>query len=230
MEYPKHIAFIPDGNRTWAKEHWLTSMEWHYAGFQRAIDLARYLFEKTPVDVFTLWGLSTENLKKRSESELSYLFTLYENVTEALYDMMRKYQVNFRVAGDLSGLPQNLQDFLLQKQQAFTFDSPKVFVLAVNYGGQDEILRGVKKLIDRGEEITKENLEKDMDFWNLPVVDLVIRTKQQFTKRLSGFMLWWIWYAQLYFTDLFCPDFTVDELEKALIWWNSTLDTQNFGK
>ncbi len=230
MQYPKHIAFIPDGNRTWAKEKWLSQMEWHYAGFQRAIELATYIFEKTPIEVFTLRGLSTENLKKRSESELHYLFQLYEKITEDLYEMMRIQQVNFRVAWDISKLPDDLRNFLEQKQQEFSFPSQKTFVLALNYGGQDEILRGMQKLTLSGEDITKENLEKYLDFWWLPTVDLVIRTKQKLAQRLSGFMLWWIGYAELYFTDLYCPDFSVSELEKAIAWWNSTLESQNFWK
>ena len=67
-----------------------------------------------------------------------------------------------------------------------------------------------------------------MDFGGLPTVDLVIRTKQKLAKRLSGFMLRWIGYAQLYFTDLYCPQFTVDEFDKAVEWRNSSLESQNF--
>jgi undecaprenyl diphosphate synthase len=100
----------------------------------------------------------------------------------------------------------------------------------VNYWWQDEILRAMKKLADSWDEITKENLEKYMDFGWLPTVDLVIRTKQKLAKRLSGFMLRWIGYAQLYFTDLYCPQFTVEEFNKAIQWRNDTLWTQNFWK
>lgn len=230
MEYPRHVALIPDGNRTWAKERWLEQMEGHLAWFQRAIDLAMHLFEKTPIEVFTLWGLSTENLKQRSEYELSYLFKLYETITEELYDMMKKNLVNFRVVWDITKLPQDLQDFLTKKQREFSFDSSKHFVLALNYGWQDEILRAIRKLSHTWEDITKENFEKYLDFAWLPNVDLVIRTKQKLAKRLSGFMLRWIWYAQLYFTDLYCPDFTIEEFNHALMWWNTTLSSQNFGK
>ena len=163
--------------------------------------------------------------------ELNYLFDLYKKITENLYDMMRKNHVNFRVAGDMSQLPNHLVDFLNKKESEFTFsDSWKTFVLAVNYGWQDEILRAISKLEDSWEDVNKKNLEKHMDFWWLPTVDLVIRTKQKLAKRLSGFMLWWIWYAQLYFTDLYCPQFTVDELNKAIDRWNDSLDSQNFWK
>lgn len=231
MNYPKHVALIPDGNRTWAKEQWKSGLEWHLEWFQRAIELAIHIFEKTTIDVFTLRWLSTENLKNRTEVELAYLFDLYKKITETLYDVLRKNQVNFRVAGDKMQLPDHLVSFLDEKEKEFRFpDSSKTFVLAVNYGGQDEIIRAIKKLNDSWESITKENLEKFMDFGGLPTVDLVIRTKQKLAKRLSGFMLWWIGYAQLYFTDLYCPDFTVEEFEKAINWWRDSLWSQNFWK
>jgi undecaprenyl diphosphate synthase len=102
--------------------------------------------------------------------------------------------------------------------------------LAVNYWWQDEIIRAMKKLKDSWEEVNKENLEKYMDFGWLPTVDLVIRTKQKLAKRLSGFMLWRIGYAQLYFTDLYCPQFTVEEFNKAIERRNSSLGSQNFWK
>ena len=231
MQYPKHVALIPDWNRTRAKELWKTSFEWHLEWFQRCIELAIHIFENTSIDVFTLWGLSTENLKNRTKMELNYLFDLYKRITENLYEMMRKNHVNFRVAWDRTQLPDHLVKFLNEKESEFKFsDSSKTFVLAINYWGQDEILRAMNKLKDSWEVISKENLEKYMDFWWLPTVDLVIRTKQKLAKRLSGFMLWRIGYAQLYFTDLYCPQFTIQEFNKALEWWNGSLESQNFGK
>lgn len=229
MNYPQHIAIIPDGNRTRAKEKGLPGSLGHLQGFHQMIELANYIFTQTPIKVFTLWGLSTENLTNRGEEELNYLFDLYQKITEDLYQLFLEQKVNFRVAGDISALPNSLQEFLNQKMQEYTFsESEKCFVLAVNYGGQDELIRGIKKLTAAGEEISAENLEKYLDFAGLPTVDLVIRTKQQLAKRLSGFMLWWIGYAQLYFTDLYCPDFNIPELQKALARYNATLGTQNF--
>ena len=195
------------------------------------IKIAQYIYTQTDIEVFTLWGLSTENLTNRTQQELDYLFDLYKQITENLYELFRQEKVNFRVAGDMDWLPQDLVDFLEQKQDEFNYpESKKTFVLAVNYGGQDEILRAMKKLVANGDTISKENLEKYSDFWGLPPVELVIRTKQQLAKRLSGFMLWWIGYAQLYFTDLYCPDFTVKELQKALDWYEQSFESQNFGK
>ena len=141
---------------------------------------------------------------------------------------MENYQVNFRMAGNKSQLPSDLLNFLEEKEEKFRFNSSKTLVLAINYGGQDEIIRAAQKLQKQYQEITKESLESTMDFWGLPTVDLVIRTKQKLAKRLSGFMLRRIAYAQLYFTDLYCPEFTVDELKKALKRYDQSLETQNF--
>ena len=129
------------------------------------IKIAQYIYIQTDIEVFTLWGLSTENLTNRTQQELDYLFDLYRKITENLYELFRQERVNFRVAGDMEGLPHDLVDFLEQKQDEFKYpESKKTFVLAVNYGGQDEILRAMKKLVASGDVISKENLEKYLDF------------------------------------------------------------------
>jgi len=230
MNYPKHVAVIPDWNRTRAKEKWLASFMWHFEWFKRLTEIATYIFTQTPIQVFTAWGLSTENLKNRSKEELKYLFELYKKVPQDLFDMMKKNKVNFLLAWDISKLPQHLTDFLTSKIKELTFNTNKFFVLAINYWWQDEILRWIQKLFKKKEDPTKENLEKYLDFGWLPPVELVIRTKQKFAKRLSWFMLRWIGYQQLYFTDLYFPDFTVDEFKKALSWFNQRIKTQNYWK
>ena len=146
-------------------------------------------------------------------------------------DVFHKNHVNFRIAWDMSELPDNLVNFFIEVMEEFNYpDSKKTFVMAINYWWQDEILRAMKKLSDSWDEISQENLEKYMDFGWLPTVDLIIRTKQKLAKGLSGFMLRWIGYAQLYFTDLYCPEFTVDEFKKAIIRWRDSLWSQNFWK
>lgn len=231
MQYPKHVALIPDWNRTWAKERWKMGIEWHLEWLRRCEELSTYIFENTDVEVFTVWWLSTENLKNRTQDELNYLFGLYKKTSEDMKDVFRKNHVNFRVVWDMDKLPDELVEFFNEKMEEFKYlDSNKTFVMAINYWWQNEILRAIKKLCDSWCEINQENLEKYMDFWWLPTVDLVIRTKQKLAKRLSWFMLWRIWYAQLYFTDVYCPDFTVDEFEKAIARWRDSLGSQNFGK
>lgn len=137
-------------------------------------------------------------------------------------------------------MPQKLQDYFAKRiEETKDYLGEKAFVLAVNYGGQDEIVRGVNKMIaaekeniqkNELKEITKEKLSQYLDFGDLPNVDLVIRTKGAMAKRLSGFMLWWLGYAQLYFTEKKCPDLMVSEFNKSLEWYDSVIQYQNFGK
>lgn len=228
--YPKHVAIIPDWNRTWAKERGFPSFVGHLEWFNKAADIWKYIFTQTPIQVYTLWWLSTENLKNRSKEELNYLFELYKKIPTDLFDILKKEKVNFMVAWNPNGLPQHLLNFLEEKKKELTFDTNRYMVLAINYGWQDEILRGIKRLLENNETPTKENLEKYMDFWKLPYVNLVIRTKKKLAQRLSWFMLWRIWYAQLYFTEKYFPDFTVEEFKKALQWYDSTVNTQNYWK
>ena len=231
VNYPKHVAIIPDWNRTWAKKHWFPSFSGHLQWFNRVVEIWTYVFEETPIEVYTVWWLSTENLKNRSEEELSYLFELYKKIPKDLFEMLAKNKVNFRLAWNRKWLPDHLLDFLDYKIKELTFkDSSKYMFLAINYWWQDEILRAMKKVCKNNEEATKENLEKYMDFGNVPHVELVIRTKQKEAQRLSWFMLWWIWYAQLYFTPIHCPELTIDEFKKALEWYSQTVKTQNFWK
>jgi len=231
INYPQHVAIIPDGNRTWAKEKWFPKFAWHLEWFNKIVEIWKYIFEQTPIKVYTVWWLSTENLKNRSKDELEYLFELYKKIPTDLFDMLEKNKVNFRIAWNRNWLPKHLLDFLDEKINKLTFpESNRYMFLAINYGWQDEILRAMEKLCENNLKPTKENLEKFMDFWNVPPVQLVIRTKQKYAKRLSGFMLWWIWYAQLYFTDLYCPELTIDEFKKALEWYSETSKTQNYWK
>ncbi len=159
MNYPKHVALIPDGNRTRAKGLGKDGLEGHLEGFQRSIDITQYAFTYTPIQVVTFWGLSTENLQNRSEAELAYLFEIYKKITDDLYDFLFQKQINLRVVGNKSQLPDHLVEYLEKQEQELKFDTPRTSVLAINYGGQDEILRAAQSLQTQGITIDKESLE-----------------------------------------------------------------------
>jgi len=240
MIYPRHIAIIPDGNRTWAKMQGLPSFIWHAKGFDRVVELTKYIFTNTPIEALTVWWLSTENLKNRSKEELDYLFDIYKKWWKSLEEFLQENKINFKWVGSEKWLPQDLVDYLRNLENKYKFDvsKPKWCVVAVNYGGRDEIIRWINKLLHDFsrlgprfyDEIDEELFSKYLDFADLPPIDLVIRTKWKMAKRLSWFMLWWIWYAELYFTDKFFPDFDVDELNKALKRFNEITKHRNFGK
>lgn len=231
MENPKHIWIIPDWNRTRAKEKWMSSFIWHMEWFNKVKDIVKHVFKKTNIDVITIWWLSTENLTNRSKKELDYLFNLYKKIPWNLFKVMEKCKVNFKLVWNKWELPWHLVDFMNKQEEELNFpDSNKYLILALNYWWQDEIIRWMKRLKKEKLEISQENLEKCMDFWGLPKLDLVIRTKQKLAKRLSWFMLWRIWYSQLYFTDIYCPELTIDEFNKAIERYKQTKATQNHGK
>lgn len=231
MEYPRHIGIIPDGNRTRAKSKWMSWFIWHMEWFNRIKDIADYVFKKTEIEVITIWWLSTENLENRSKKELEYLFQLYKKIPWNLFKTMEKYKVNFKLVWNKKQLPKHLIDFMQKQEENLHFpNSNKHLVLAINYWWQDEIIRWIEKLQENKLELNVENLSKCMDFGNLPNVELVIRTKQKLAKRLSGFMLWRIGYAHLYFTDLYCPELTIEEFKKSLERYKQIKKTQNHGK
>ncbi len=239
MIYPKHIAIIPDGNRTWAKEKWLPKLVWHTKWFENVVNITKYVFSNTPVKVLTVWGLSTENLKNRPQDELDYLFQIYKNWQNDLEDFLRENKINFKWVWSEKGLPKDLVDFFREKEKRLKFeDSDRWSIVAVNYWGRDEIVRGVNALLNDVkklwpkffEEIDEDILSKYFDFADIPPVELVIRTKWKMAKRLSWFMLWWIGYAELYFTDKYFPDFWIEDLNKAIQWFNKIYEYRNFWK
>lgn len=230
MKYPKHIAIIPDGNRTWSKANGVSVFEWYLKSVETTVDITRYIFSQTDIDVFTGWWMSTENLKKRPDAETNYLFELYKVCGEAIDDILAEYKVNFKRIGNPAWISSDFLEYLTSQTAKFNFpDSPKTMIFAINYGGRDEIVRWVQALIDAGQELTEEAISSSMDLANIPPVDLVIRTKGDISRRLSGFMSWWISYAELYFTPTLYPILSTDEVAQAITWFDSISENRNFG-
>jgi len=233
MHYPKHIAIIPDGNRTWAKNNWHEQIAGHLEGQKTSIKLLKHIFEKTTVEVATIRWLSTENAKKRSQEELEYLYGIYKYALDQVDDLLKTMKISFRWIGSTIGMPQNVIELLQSRSEMHSYDSWKAMVLAMNYGWKDEIVRGVQKMMNAwvsSEDVTEETLWSYLDCWDLPPIDLVIRTKGKLAKRISWFMTRWIGYAELFFTNVLFPDFNEAELDKALVWYDSIKDERNFGE
>lgn len=235
MNYPRHIAIIPDGNRTRAKERDLPSILWHKAWYERAKEIAMYALWKTPIEVLTLRWASTENIQERSQEELSYLYEIYKTITTDMGEFYDNNGIGIKWIGAEQGLPQDLIDFFHEQEQRFVSKNGKYVIIAVNYGWRDEIIRGIQKYIHEkwAEDINQLNetiLSTYMDLWDIPPVEFVIRSKGEVAKRLSWFMTRWIGYAELYFFDKYFPDFTVDELKRSLSRFDSVVDHRNFWK
>jgi len=222
---PKHIAIIPDGNRRWAKKKGLPTFEGHrFAAENTLLKLVDKLLQ-LKIKYFTFWALSTENLLKRSSKEIKNLFSLMEYFLRQKGDELNKKNIKIKVIGDLKKLPTHLQkeiEKIIKKTEKNTMMD---VILAINYGGRDEIVRAIKKIKDV-KTINKENFDHYLDTAGIPPPDLIIRTGGE--KRLSGFMLWQSEYSELYFTDVYFPDFNPQELEKAIN--NYLLRQRRFGQ
>jgi len=233
MNYPKHIAIIPDGNRTRAKENKKTSFQGHQEWYNRAIELAEYLIKNTSVNILTYWWLSTENTLKRGDDELEWLYVLFQLVTERLRKTLKENRINLRWIGKSEHLPEDLVSFFQKTENEFNYWSEKYLCIAINYGWRDEIIRWIKSRSETNGnigELTEESFSEHLDFSGLPAVDLVIRTKGKKASRISWFMLWRIGYAELFFSPLYFPDFSTEKLDEALERFHERVEYRNFGK
>lgn len=220
-----HIAIIPDGNRRWAKQNNLPTVKGHYEGslnFERVVDL----LPEFGIDILTIWALSTDNMTQRAQEEVSALWKLLRDFAKdkKRHAKMINHGIKITLIGNIKAIPEEVQRDLMILVNATKDCSKYILQIAINYGGQDEILRAVKDIVSSGLEITKENFENCLDTLYAP--DLIIRTGGH--QRLSGFLLWHSGYSELYFTNVFWPDFDKTELAKAIEFFNT--QQRNFGK
>lgn len=209
---PKHVAIIPDGNRRWAKERGLPTLEGHRRGaenFEKLVDTANEM----GIEVLTGWFFSTENWK-RSENEVNYLFQLVRDFTDKYRKKCVEDQIRFRHFGRRDRLPRDLVKSI-EDTEAESKDFKNFTVGAcMDYGGHDELVRTIKKLQEKGLEPTEENIEANLDTFDVPNPDLIIRTSGE--QRLSGFMSWQTHYAEFYFAEMHFPDFGPEEFKNAI--------------
>lgn len=209
---PKHVAIIMDGNRRWAKKRGLPAFEGHRKGadaFEKLVGKARNM----GIKCISTWAFSTENWK-RSKGEVKKLFELIEKMARKYEDRCGKEKVRFVHLGRRDRIPTTLRDLILKAEEETKDFTDFTLVLAIDYGGHNELIRAIDKLTKDGKKITPENIEKNLDTAELPQIDYIIRTGGE--KRLSGFMSWQCAYAELYFTDTFFPAFTPKKFEEAI--------------
>ncbi len=212
----RHLALIVDGNRTWATQKGLPKFLGHTEGVKMLKRIIKAASKKN-IPYLTAWLLSTENLQ-RAEDELKHLFSLFITFNDK---ELTENNVQLRAIGDLSRVPENVQNKVKELQEKTKNNTGMVLNLAIAYGGRDEIVRATKKIIEAGlqpGEITENTFEKFLDTAGIPEVDLVIRTGGH--QRLSGYFPWQCTYAELYFTDTRFPDFSPEELDKAIEWFS----------
>jgi len=210
---PKHIAIIMDGNGRWAKMRGMPRYKGHQEGVKVTKDIVRYC-SKIGVPFITLYVFSTEN-KKRSSEEVGFLMGLIKQHLKAELQFYADNNIRVLHIGDLSGLPSAVQEEIIvvrEKTKDYTGSS---VVLAINYGGKDEIVRSIRNLLpEQLVNMTEADFSLCLDTKDIPPVDLVIRTGGE--KRLSNFLLWQCAYSELYFSDKYWPDWTTEDLQIAI--------------
>lgn len=212
---PLHIGIIMDGNGRWAQKRGLARTAGHKEGLETAKKIVKAC-ANAGIKYVTLYTFSTENWK-RAQEEVGYLMGLIKGHLRSEFEFYKANGIRIEHLGDLKGLPEDVQaEIINAKEETKNFTGLTV-VLAINYGGRDEIIRSVKKIIEKqidSDSLTEKSISDNFDIPELPDVDFLIRTGGE--KRLSNFLLWHSAYAELCFTDTLWPDYTEDELIENL--------------
>ena len=210
---PKHIGIIMDGNGRWAKKRGMPRNVGHRAGAETLKKIVTYC-DKIGIKTVTAYAFSTENWKRPKE-EVDSLMSLHkEYLSNAERDLGGKNAV-IRVIGDRSALSEDIQQRILETEE-FTKDRTGVVLnLALNYGGRDEIVHAVNKLLREGKtEITERDISEKLYEPEIADVDLIIRPSGEY--RLSNFLLWESAYTEFWFDNVLWPDFTEKHLDRAI--------------
>lgn len=203
---PEHVAIIMDGNGRWAKKRGLPRTAGHKEGLTSAKKIVAAA-AKLGIKYVTLYTFSTENWK-RAQEEVGYLMSLIKGHLRAEFEFYKKNGIRVEHIGDLDGLPADVKSEIINAKKDTEHFTGTTCVLAINYGGRDEIVRGIKKILAEGvsvDSVTEELVSKSLDIPYLPPVDLMIRTGGE--ERLSNFLLWQCAYAEFIFTDTLWPDY-----------------------
>lgn len=223
--YPDHIAIIMDGNGRWAKERKLPRTFGHKIGVKVAENIIDYAIDRK-LKYLTLYAFSTENWQ-RPEDEVSSLMSLFDDYAEKVInryysDETGKYKsLYIRFLGDISVLSNSIRKKIDTIESLNKERIPETVInIAVNYGGRHEITNAVNCFIEKnpGRHITQSDIAENLYFREQPEPDLIIRTGGEM--RLSNFMLWEAAYSEFYSTAVYWPDFTKEELDKAVIDFN----------
>ena len=207
---PLHVAITMDGNGRWATQRKLPRSAGHDKGLHTVKAIVKAAAD-LGIKHLTLYIFSTENWK-RTQAEVGFLMNLIHTHLRQELNFYKENGIKLNHIGDLSALPEGIQQDITQAiEDTKEFDG-MTLNLAINYGGRDEIIRGIKKIIAKGtksDEITEQLISSSLDMPDSPDVDLLIRTGGE--KRLSNFLLWHIPYAEQIYIDTLWPDYTVED-------------------
>jgi undecaprenyl diphosphate synthase len=228
---PQHIAIIMDGNGRWAKQKGMPRVWGHRSGVKSVREVTEAAAE-IGVRYLTLYAFSTENWSRPPAEVTALMSLLVETIRGEIRDL-NKNGVRLMAIGDLSALPKNSYDTLLEGMEATRNNTRVTLVLALNYSAKWEILRATRILAEKARDgqldpakIDEQAFESALSTHDIPDPELLIRTSGE--TRISNFLLWQIAYAELYFTPVFWPDFGREALFEAILNYQGR--ERRFGK
>ena len=226
MNVPKHIAIILDGNRRWARHRGLPTLLGHKEGVEAIKRVVRRASELN-IENLTFFCFSTENFNREKE-EVDYLFDLFRDIKN-LKENFKKHDYKFHHTGDKSMLPQDIIDIINEVEEDTKHCTKGIVNLAIAYGGRNDIVNAARRIVKekvKPEDITEESFKNYLTTGEMPDVDLLVRTSGE--KRISGFMLYNMAYAELYFVKKHWPSFTGKDIDEYIIEYQSR--HRRFGK
>ena len=223
MKIPAHIAIILDGNGRWAKAKGMPRNYGHAQGSKNVERICEEAY-RMGVKYLTVYAFSTENWN-RPKDEVDALMKLLRNYMKTCLKTAAKNDMKVRVIGDKTGLDEDIRNRIAELEEATKDNGGLNFQIALNYGSRDEIVRAVRRVSEdvkegkvKPEDIDEKMFETYLDTHGIPDPDLMIRTSGEL--RLSNYLLWQLAYTEFYFTDVHWPDFTKEELAKAIEVYN----------
>ena len=219
MNIPQHVAIILDGNGRWAKAKGMPRNYGHMEGAKTVEKICEEAW-RMGIKYLTVYAFSTENWK-RPQEEVDALMKLLRNYMKTCLKTAAKNDMVVRVIGDKTGLADDIRESIEELEKASANNGGLNFQIAINYGSRDEIVRSVRKVMEdvKAGKIEPEQMDEAMfdsylDTAGIPSPDLLIRTSGE--QRLSNFLMWQLAYTEFYFTDVPWPDFSKEELVKAI--------------
>ena len=223
MKIPQHVAIILDGNGRWAKKRLLPRTAGHVQGSKTVEKICKVATE-LGIKYMTVYAFSTENWSRPKE-EVDVLMNLLGNYLNDCINNCKKNNMIVKIIGDITPLRDDLKERIKKLEEDSAVNTGLYLQVAINYGGRDEIIRGVRNMMkDYGEnklsldELDEKKFASYLDTKGIPDPDLMIRTSGE--QRLSNYLLWQLAYTEFYFTDVLWPDFDRKELEKAIEYYN----------
>jgi len=223
LKIPAHVAIILDGNGRWAKSKGMPRNYGHVQGAKTVEVICEEAY-RMGIQYLTVYAFSTENWN-RPKDEVDALMKLLRNYMKTCLSTAKKNRMCVRVLGDKTGLDDDIRSRIEELEAATKDNDGLHFQIALNYGGRDEILRAVKKIsqkVKEGElepgDISEGMISDMLDTHGIPEPDLLIRTCNE--QRISNFLLWQLAYTEFYFTEIAWPDFSKEELIKAVEAYN----------